>query len=274
VKTYEVVKASFECGVRSIDLSPPLVDVFNRLRAESHERIEGLGALQEWVCTSFTIDSIPLAGYAEEIKASMCSILPSSYLQNLKRSKASESNFLKSFFLPRNTARSLTTSQIDSIKINTEFFKKRLEFYRNLDVKVVQYGGGTADWLVALGRTDLLNDLAHLIRKSGFVPLLICHWASLVLPHAEKELDVAGYVIPLNRLWSLQSLSDVLNVIRGIGKPVIAMKPLAQGVLARDLEGAFEFLFEKAGVTAVLVGVSSIAEAKQTFRTLGKIACR
>jgi hypothetical protein len=108
LKAFEVVKASVECGVRSIDLSPPLVGVFNRLRKESHEKIEGIGALQEWVCASFTIDSTPLADYVEEIKASMCSILPPSYLQNLKHSKASESSFVKSFFLPRNSAQPLT----------------------------------------------------------------------------------------------------------------------------------------------------------------------
>lgn len=155
--------------------------------------------------------------------------------------------------------------------MNSEFFKKRLEFYRNLDVKLVQFGGGTADWLVALGRTDLLEDLARLVSKSGFIPLLICHWTSLVLPLAEKELDVAGYIVPVNKLWSLLSLSDALDVIEKTEKPIIAMKPLARGILVHDLEDAFTFLFKKVGVEAVLVGVSSVAEAKQTFLTLGKI---
>jgi hypothetical protein len=271
LKTYEVMKTSVEYGVRSVDLSPPLLNVFNRLRKESSEKIEGLGALQEWICTNFTIDSIPLADYAEEIKASMCSMLPAGYLRNLKLSKASEPGFPKSFFLPKNSAQPLTASQIDSIRMNSEFFQKRLEFYRNVNVKLVQFGGGTADWLAALGRTDLLEELTHLIRKNGFIPLLICHWTSLVLPLAEKELDVAGYIVPINRLWSLLSLSDALDVIKKINKPIIAMKPLASGALAHDLEDAFTFLFKKVGVTAVQVGVSSVAEAKQTFLTICEI---
>jgi hypothetical protein len=271
LKTFEVVKTSVDQGVRSIDLSPPMVDVFNRLRKERHEKIEALGALQEWICTNFTIDSIALANYGEEIKATMCSMLPPSYLQNLKHSEASESSFVKSFFLPRNSAQPLTASQIDSIKMKSEFFKERLGFYRDLHVKVMQFGGGTADWLVALGRTDLLEDLNRLIRKNGFIPLLVCHWVSYVLPLTERELDVAGYIVPLNKLWSLLSLSDSLDVLKRIKKPIIAMKTLSQGFLTHDLEGAFTFLFKKVGVAAVLVGVSSVTEAKQTFSAIGKI---
>jgi hypothetical protein len=272
LKTYEVVKVSLDQGVRSLDLSPPLVDVFNRLRKERREKIEALGALQEWICTNFTIGSIPLANYAEEIKATICSMLPSSYLQNLKSSESFESSFARSFFLPENSARPLTASQIDSIKMKSEFFKERLAFYRDLDVNLVQFGGGAADWLVALGRTDLLEDLNRLIRKSGFIPLLVCHCVSHTLPIAERELDVAGYIVPLNRLWSLLSLSDSLDVIKRIRKPIIAMKPLSQGFLAYDIEGAFTFLFKKVGVTAVLVGVSSVTEAKKTFSAIRKIA--
>jgi hypothetical protein len=270
-KTFEVVKTSVDCGVRSIDLPPPLVDVFNRLRKESHEKIEGLGALQEWVCTNFTIDSIPLADYADEVKTSMCLTLPSSYLRNLKRLGASESGFARSFFLPGKSAQPLTVSQIDSIRMKPEVFEKRLELFRNLGVKLVQFGGVTADWLVALGRIDLLGDLTRLVRKGGFIPLLVCHWTSLVLPLAERELDVAGYIVPVNKLWSLLSRSEALGVIRKIRKPIIAMKPLARGALAQDIEGAFTFLFKKAGVTAVLVGISSVEEAKQTFIILSRV---
>jgi hypothetical protein len=270
-RVFEIAKASLECGVRSIDVSPTLMEVFSKLQEESDEKIEGLGALQEWICTSFTINSIPLADYADEVRASMCSMLPSGYIQSLKHSKAPELNFAKSFFLPRDSAQPLTTSQIDSIRMELDFFRKRLEFYRNLGVKLVQFGGGAADWLVTLGRTDLLKDLAGLIRKSGFIPMLVCHWTSLVLPVAEKELDVAGYIVPINKLWSLLSLSDALDVIKRIRKPIIAMKPIAQGVLAHDLEGAFTFLLKKVAVAAFLVGVSSVAQAKQTFLTLRKI---
>jgi len=271
LKAYEVVNASFDQGVRSLDLSPRLIDVFNRLRKERHEKIEALGALQEWICSNFTVDSTPLAKYAEEIKANMCSILPSGYLQNLKHSEMAESNFAKSFFLPRATARPLSSSMIDSIRMNSEFFRKRLAVYQDLDVKLVTFGGGTADWLAALGRVDLLQDLNRLIRKGGFVPILICHWASYVLPIAEKELDVAGYIVPLNKLWGLQTLRDALDVIKGIRKPIIAMKPLARGVLVNEIESAFRFLFKRAGITAVLVGISSVAEARQTFSPLSKI---
>lgn len=270
-KAFEVMRASAECGVRSIDLSPLLVDTFNILQDETDGGIEALGALQEWTCRNFVIDDVPLANYSEEIRANMHSKLPPRYLENLKHSATAGSSFAKSFLEPKSLAQPLTKSDIDRIRMKPDFFKERLELYRKLNVKLVQFGGGTADWLVALGRIDLLRDLSQLIRNNGFVPLLICHWTSLVLPVAEKELNVAGYIVPLNKLWGLLTLSEALDTIKSVEKPMIAMKTLAQGALAHDLQDAFTYLIEKLKVASVLVGVSSAAEAKQTFSTLARI---
>jgi hypothetical protein len=152
-----------------------------------------------------------------------------------------------------------------------DFFKERLELYRKLNVRLVQLGGETADWLAALGRVDLLRDLSQLVRRNGFVPILICHWTSLVLPVAEKELDLAGYIVPLNKSWSLLTLSEALEAIKNVEKPVIAMKTLAQGALAHDLQDAFIYVIKKLKVAGLLVGVSSVLEAKRTFSTLARV---
>ena len=267
----EVMKTSVSYGVKSLDLSPPLVEAFRRLQNETGEEIVGLGALQEWTCKNFTIDGVPLENYSEEIKATIRSKLPQGYSERLARSKMPGVGFIKSFFIAKRAVQPLTQSQIDGIRIELEFFKRRLELYRQLNVKLVQFGGGTADWLAAMGRVDLLESLSHLISNSGFIPLLICHWTSIVLPIAETELEVAVYIVPLNKLWGLLTLSETLRTIKNIEKPIIAMKTLARGALAHDVLGAFTFVFKEAGVTAAMVGVSSKNEAKQTFPTIGKI---
>jgi hypothetical protein len=165
----------------------------------------------------------------------------------------------------------LTKSEIDKIRMKPNLFEERLQLYRKLNVKLIQFGGETADWLVALGRVDLLKDLFKLIRNKGFSPLLISHLTSVVLPVAEKELDVAGYIVPLNKSWGLLTLSEALRAIKKVEKPVIAFKTLAQGTLVHDLRGAFTFVFRKRRVEAVLVGVSSVVEAEQTFSALEQI---
>jgi len=270
-KVLEVMKTSVKYGVKSLDLSPPLVEAFRRLQDEASEEIVGLGALQEWTCKNFTIDGVPLEKYSEEIKATIRSKLPQGYLERLAQSKMPGAGFIKSFFIAKRGSQPLTQSQIDSIRMRPEFFKRRLELYRKLNVKLVQFGGGTADWLAAMGRMDLLQSLSRLISNSGFIPLLICHWTSMVLPIAEKELEVAGYIVPLNKLWGLLTLSESLHTIKNIEKPIIAMKTLARGALAHDIQGAFTFLLKEAIVTAVMVGVSSKIEAKQTFSIVGKV---
>jgi hypothetical protein len=271
LKTLEVMKASVDQGVRCIDLSPPMIDAFSVLQDETDCNIEALGALQEWTCKNFVIDDVPLADYGERIMVNMRSNLPPRYLSLLEHSDAPRSSFIRSFFELKTLAEPLTESEIGRIRMKPDFFEKRLELYRKMSLKLVQFGGGTADWLVALGREDLLKDLSRLIRMKGFAPILICHWTSLVLPVAEKGLDVAGYVVPVNRLWGLLTLSEALETIRSVEKPVIAMKTLAQGALAHDLQDAFTYLFKKAKVAGVLVGVSSVAEAKQTFSTLARV---
>jgi hypothetical protein len=270
-RVLDVMRTCVGYGVTGVDVSPPLVDAFKKLQDVADHTIVGLGAIQEWFCRSFTIDGVPLENYSEEIKATVSSKLPPQYMEGLVHSKRPETDFAKAFFVPNRSAESLTKAQIYSIKIEPRYFEEKLEFYRRLGLELVQFGGGVADWLASIGRMDLLAYLSELIRKRGFRPLLVCHWASIVLPLAEKELDVAGYVIPINRLWSLLSLSEALNVTRNVKKPLIAMKPLARGVLANDLDGAFTFLFRKAKVEAVMVGVSSRTEARQTFSAIAKM---
>jgi hypothetical protein len=270
-KAFEVMRVSAEFGVRCIDLSPPLVEAFKMLQDETDERMEALGALQEWTCRNFVIDDAPLSDFIEKIQTNMRSKLPRRYLEELEHSNAIGSSFAKAFFGLKTATQPLTRSEIDKIRMKPDFFTKRLELYRKLNVRLVQFGGGTADWLVAFGRVDLLRDLLQLVRRNGFVPILICHWASLVLPVAEKELDVAGYIVPLNKSWGLLTLSEALEAIKNVEKPVIAMKTLAQGALAYDLQDAFTYLTEKLKVAGLLVGVSSVSEAKQTFSTVARI---
>jgi hypothetical protein len=271
LKALEVMKTSVSYGVKSLDLSPPLVEAFVRLREETHEDVVGLGALQEWTCKNFTIDGAPLEDYNEEMKATVRSTLPSGYLEHLAKSRMSGAEFIQSFFAPNRKAQRLTKSQIDTIEMKPEFFKRRLELYRKLNVKLVQFGGITADWLVGVGRIDLLEKLLQLIRRRGFAPVLICHWTTLVLPVCEKELEgISGYIVPVNKLWGLLTLRENLRVIKNTEKPVIAMKTLARGALSNEIESAFTFLFKKARVAAVMVGVSSEKEAKQTFSAIGK----
>jgi hypothetical protein len=269
-KVLGVMKECTAYGVTGVDLSPPLIEAFKRLQAETAGNIVGLGALQEWTCKNLTIEGVPLENYSEEIKATVRSRLPRGHLKCLERSETLDS-LAKSFFLPKRSARPLTAAQIDSIRIKPDFFEKRLRLYKRLNVDLVQFGGGTADWLVAIGRVDLLERLSTMIRRGGFKPLLIGHWTSMILPVVGKRFDVAGYIVPLSRSWGLLTLAEAIKAIKDTGKPVIAMKVLARGALANDLEGAFTFVFKKAGIAAVMVGVSSELEARQTFSTLARV---
>lgn len=264
-KVLEVMKVGVEQGVMTLDLPRELIEAYQRLRKETGKDVVGLGALQEWTCKNVTIDGVPLEEFSEELKATINPKLPSRFLKSLGRFDLPGAGFIKSFFVQKRPARPLQSSQIDGIELNRRHFENQLALYEELNVKLVQFGGGLADWLVGVGRTDLLQELAHMITSRGCIPILICHWTSMVLPVCEEELDVEGYIVPLNKQWGLLTLPEALKAIKDVEKPVIAMKPLALGALAYDIRSAFTFLFEKAKVAAIMVGVSSKVEAEQTF---------
>jgi len=109
--------------------------------------------------------------------------------------------------------------------------------------------------------------MIELTAKSGFTPLLLCHYGSYAVPLAEQEgLAVAGYAIPLNREWGWFDRDACVNLVRSISKPFIAFMPLASGGLRANVRGALGWLYRDVGVAAVLFGTGSAAHAAETVR--------
>ena len=74
-------------------------------------------------------------------------------------------------------------------------FDKALSLFNPEESPFLLTGEKYGDWLLALGRIDLLKEMVSRIREKGFTPIFSGQWATFVLPKA-KPLDVAAYADP------------------------------------------------------------------------------
>lgn len=162
-------------------------------------------------------------------------------------------------------AQPLTDQEIGAISLDERIFKERLVIFK--DCQFIFFGGSDADWLVSLGRADLLHDLARVVRQQGFIPILLCHYATLVLPRVHAmNLDTEAYAIPFNKAWSWFGLPECIQVVQSVDKPVIAFMPLASGDLRKDVQGSLEWLYAEMGVQSILFGTATASHAAATTR--------
>lgn len=159
----------------------------------------------------------------------------------------------------------LTDAEIASIVLDEAIFSKRMSFFN--DCQYIFFGGSDADWLVSLGRADVLHDLARVVREEGFIPILLCHYATLVLPVVQSiNLDTEAYAIPFNKAWTWFDLDECIEIVKSTDTPIIAFMPLASGELRNDVRGSLDWLFAEMSVESILFGTATANHAAETTR--------
>jgi len=160
-----------------------------------------------------------------------------------------------------------TQKEIDRIAFDPLRFEKALSLFDPKESPFLLVGEKYGDWLLALGRIDLLHEMVSRVREKGFLPIFSGQWATFALPKA-KSLNVSAYAVPINKKWSLFDLQQASNLIKKFEKPVISLNPLADGTLMKESEGAFSFLFNELKVYAAIVKIGSEGEARNIVEVL------
>lgn len=158
----------------------------------------------------------------------------------------------------------LTQKEIDRMTFDPSRFGQSLSLFPLKEVPFLLIGGKYGDYLLGLGRGDLLKEMVSEIRRKGFIPIFTGQWATFVLPKA-KPLDVAAYAIPINKNKGLFDLAQACNMIKKFDKPVISLDPLFEGRLLEKSEEAFSFLFNELKVHSAIAEVTSEDQAKSLF---------
>jgi hypothetical protein len=253
---YPLMKEAYEMGAWCFDLpSMNHLKSFKKLKhLTTDEALIGLCHIEVETGASFL--GKPLHRFGSKVISTIRKdLLPS----NLTRNVLPPSSPLEVF----------TQKEIDRITFDPLRFGEALSVFDPDASPFLLMGEKYGDWLLALGRIDLLHEMIAKARGRGFIPIFSGQWATFVLPKA-KPLDVAAYAVPINKKWSLFDWQRACDLIKKFEKPVISMNPLADGTLLKESEGAFSFLFDELKIVAAIPRIASQGEAKTIVETLMK----
>jgi len=261
-----VMRGAYEGGCRAFDYSFPNVqDMFMRLRESVDEPIVGIAnptylqgvtleGRQLQYCRSRIIKTIV------ENPAFLSSEISEDIRDNLRNSVCMVFGYDTDALL-------LTDKEIGAIQLDEDIYQRRLDGLN--ESRYVLIGGTDADWLFSLQREDIIERMAQVVRARGQIPVLICHYASTVLPRAEQiGLDVEAYFVPINKSWSWFNLKDSQESVREATKPVVAFMAFACGGLKDGMRTAAEFLRDACNVSGVLFGTTKPQNAQNTAAML------
>lgn len=179
------------------------------------------------------------------------------------------SNLTRHVLPPSSTPEVFTQKEIDRIAFDPLRFEEALSFFDSETSPFLFLGEKYGDWLLALGRLDLLREMVFKVRERGFIPVFSGQWATFALPKA-KPLDVAACAVPINKKWSFFDLQRASDLIKKFEKPVISLNPLADGTLLKESEGAFTFLFDELKIVAAIPRIASPGQTKTIVEALMK----
>lgn len=257
-----VMRACYEAGGRAFDLSFEVnTRLFQRLSQETGDDLVGFGN-PSWEQGVF-LNGRYLQLSRDRIMRTLVDRFFSKKHAQLVSEKLSREDVL--VFGYDRTTQPLSDAEISNIHLDEQCFRQRLSSFQKC--QYITLGGADADWLISLGRMDIVADMTRIVREMGFIPLLLCQFPSTVIPAAEASgLNVEGYVVPLNRDWSWFTRDECIKALRPVMKPIIAFMPLASGNLRQDIRGALDWLYQEIGVESILFGTATPEHARETTR--------
>lgn len=259
-----VMEAAYAGGCRCFDYSfGPVQQLFLRLRDRVKEPVAGVGN-PTWL-QGPKLDGKHLQYCRDRVvKTIVEGFLPAATAALVRNELRVNTPMVFGYDLD---AKPFSDGEIAAIRLDEEVFNARLDELGEADIYLI--GGTDADWLFSLGRQDIIARMAALVRARGKRPLLICHYASLVLPAAQAMgLDVDGYLAPVNMSWSWFTPEAGRQAVLAADKPVIAFMAFACGGLAGSMEQAARYLKDECKVSGVLYGTTKPQNALASAKML------
>jgi hypothetical protein len=177
------------------------------------------------------------------------------------------SHLTRNILPPSSSSEVFTQKEIDRITFDPVRFEEAFSLFDPEESPFLLLGEKYGDWILALGRIDLLHKMVSKVREKGFIPIFAGHWATFILPKA-KSLNVAAYAVPINQQWGLFDFQRASGLIKKFDKPVISLNPLADGKLLKESEGAFSFLFDELKIYVAIPKITSEEEVMRIVEAL------
>ena len=215
-----------------------------------------------------SLSGIPLHRVEAKVTSTvMKNLFPPDLVRTLKEMGVWKSAY---FFPAADSLEVLTRKEIDRISFDSARFERALSSFQPKTSPFLFIGERYGDWLLGLGRSDLLQEMVSMAREKGFIPILSGQWATFFLPNA-KPLDAAAYAIPINKKRSFFDLSQACDLIKKFDKPVISLDALEDQELLMNPEEALSFLMNELKICLAIVKVSTEEELERILKAAEKI---
>ena len=261
-ETFSLTRKMYDLGNWCFDLSSSRhLESFRELKHLTEDQtLTGLGHIG--AAEGVSLFGIPLHHLESKVISTVKkNLFPPHFIHNLKKTGVWNRD---DFFPDPSSSEVLTQKDIDRISFDGARFDQTLSSFHVIETPFLILGGKYGDWLLGLGRTDLIEQMTSRIRAAGFIPIFSGRWATFVLPKV-KSLDLAAYAIPINMKRGLFDLPEACKLIKKFDKPLIGLDPFAEGREPKQLEDAFSFLFRELKTHAAGVEISSEEEGKKVL---------
>ena len=142
---------------------------------------------------------------------------------------------------------------------------------REAEAPICSIHGAWVDQWVLEENWEALERCISQIREAGLIPAAVCHYSDRLAKLAEAGVDLALLGTPVNKTgwWMYPDREAVVEVVRGIGRPLLAIKTLACGRFEEGhLREWLEWAVDREGVDAVAIGPMNEEEAQESIPIL------
>jgi len=215
-----LMRKAYERDVWCFDLpSPRHVQVFGELKnLVGEEPLIGLPHIGAEEGAS--LFGIPLHRFEGKI---MSTIQRNLFSPDLIRTLKTQGFWKNPAYFPTsNSPEVFTQKEMDRIHCDSSRFDRALSRFQPRTHPFIFIGERYGDWLLALGKSDILKELVSRTKGKGFLPILSGRWATFFLPKA-KPLDAVAYAVPLNKVWSFFDHPQACALAKKFDKPIFAM---------------------------------------------------
>lgn len=229
--------------------------IFRKLKEITEdEYLTGIGHLniEEGAC----LLGRPLHYFESKIISTIIMILPSELVKNT----ISTQSF----------SEVLTQKEIDRIAFDSERLESELSNFNITETKIIILNGRYGEWLLTLGRIDLIIKTVERVKKKGFISIFSGQWTPYFLPKA-RSIEVAAYAVPINKKRGAFNFEKESELIKKFEKPVIALNPFANGRLLKKSREIFSFIFDELKILATIIEISSTEELKKVLDNISGI---
>ena len=213
---YGIMKAAVAGGADGVDVnidSEDVFEAFKRLKTEI-PTLTGIGDPN--MNCGFSYNGTHLKAYEKQIIRTVFNNCLSEKEKKIISEKSSL--YLKSFFNLQGADISDGLFDISDISLDKGKWLERIERLSEY-CEYCLFGADYADWLIALGRDDLLGYQCRTILEVGMRPVSVSHWTSVSLPVLDKLEGVVGHWILSNEdcvSFDLKSAVEAIEESKGI----------------------------------------------------------